>query len=45
MLPATLPTTYGGYVDALSRRLLQQHMRAEHKAAVLTFLGKSADTR
>ena len=42
MLPSTLPATYGEYVDALARRLLQQNMRAEHKTAVLTFLAKNA---
>ncbi|MCA2212106.1 DUF1800 domain-containing protein [Jidongwangia harbinensis] len=34
------PATYGGLVDALSRRLLGVTMRPEHVAAVLTVAGK-----
>ena len=42
LLPNPLPATYGELVDALSERLLHQQMRAEHRAAVLTFVGKTA---
>ena len=45
LLPATLPKTWGAYVDALAARLLGQSLRPEHKTAVLTFMGKSVDRR
>ena len=38
LLPATLPKTYGGLVDALALRLLHQQLRADHRAAVLAFM-------
>jgi hypothetical protein len=41
-LPATLPTTYGGYVDALSRRLVYTTLPTARRNAVLGFLGKTA---
>ena len=44
LLPETLPTTYGGYVDALSQRLVNVKMAAEHRQAVLDFLGKTANS-
>ncbi|HTY71793.1 MAG TPA: DUF1800 domain-containing protein [Actinomycetes bacterium] len=42
LLPATLPKTWGSYVDGLAVRLLGQTLRPEHKTAVLAFMGKSA---
>jgi uncharacterized protein (DUF1800 family) len=43
LLP-TLPTTYGGLVDALARRLLGTRMSATHTAAVAAFFGKQPGT-
>jgi len=42
LLPVTLPKTWGAYVDTLAARLLGQTLRPEHKAAVLTFMGKTS---
>jgi len=44
LLPAVLPTTAGALVDALSRRLFNGLLRADHRAGVLTFMGKSASS-
>jgi uncharacterized protein (DUF1800 family) len=43
LLP-TLPTTYGGLVDAVALRLVGMRLRPEHTAALLSFLGKAATT-
>jgi uncharacterized protein (DUF1800 family) len=44
LLPSPLPATYGPLVDALAQRLLHQRMRPAHRNAVLTFMGKAADS-
>jgi hypothetical protein len=41
-LVPVLPSTYGGLVDALCRRLLGTPMSSGHAATLLTFLGKQA---
>jgi uncharacterized protein (DUF1800 family) len=38
------PATHGALIDALARRLVGTVLRAEHSAALLTFLGKTAAT-
>ena len=42
MLPATAPSTYGAYVDALAQRLLQSPLPAAKRDAVCAFLDKTA---
>lgn len=42
LLPRVLPTTYGGYVDALVTRLVQRTFPTAHRDAVCAFLGKNA---
>ncbi|WP_377642829.1 DUF1800 domain-containing protein [Oryzobacter terrae] len=42
LLPATLPTTYGGYVDALANRLLLAPLPAAKRDAVCAFLDRTA---
>jgi len=42
LLPAALPATWGGVVDALGVRLLGQKLAAADRNAVLTFLQKTA---
>jgi len=42
LLPTTVPTTAGALVDALANRLFNGLLRPDHRAAVLTFMGKSA---
>ena len=42
LLPATLPTTYGGLVDALCDRLLFRRLDAASRNAVLQFIGPLA---
>lgn len=42
LLPATLPATYGAFVDVLSQRLVFQTLSADGRAAVLSFLNKAA---
>lgn len=42
LLPATLPTTYGGYVDALANRLLLAPLSSAKRDAVCAFLDKTA---
>lgn len=42
LLPATLPTTYGGLVDALAARLLLGPLPAAKRDAVCAFLDKTA---
>ncbi len=42
LLPATLPTTYGGFVDALAKRLLLVALPAAKRDAVCAFLDKTA---
>jgi uncharacterized protein (DUF1800 family) len=44
LLPATLPATYGGYVDALATRLLHAPLPAAKRDAVCAFLDKTAAT-
>jgi uncharacterized protein (DUF1800 family) len=38
------PATVGEYLDTVSLRLVHQPMMAEHKTALLAFLGSTADT-
>ena len=42
LLPATAPTTYGAYVDALSKRLIQVPLPSAKRDAVCAFLDKTA---
>jgi len=42
LLPATLPATWGGVVDALAQRLLTQRLSSADRGVVLTFLQRSA---
>jgi uncharacterized protein (DUF1800 family) len=42
LLPAKLPKTYGGFVDALSQRLVFRTLAPAHRDAVLAFIGKTA---
>ncbi len=42
LLPATLPTTYGAFVDALSTRLLLAKLPSAKRDAVCAFLDKTA---
>ncbi|MFQ6172598.1 DUF1800 domain-containing protein [Oryzobacter sp. R7] len=44
LLPATLPATYGGYVDALATRLLHAPLPATKRDAVCAFLDRTAAT-
>lgn len=44
LLPAALPATYGGYVDALSTRLLHAPLAPAKRDAVCAFLDKTAAT-
>lgn len=44
LLPATLPSTHGGLVDALATRLLHATLPAAKRDAVCAFLGQSAAT-
>lgn len=44
LLGANPPGTAGAYIDALSRRLVQQTMIPAHRAAVLEFLGVGEQT-
>ncbi len=44
LIPAKLPATYGGLVDRVSERLLQQKMKSVHRDAILTFFGKTASS-
>lgn len=41
LLPATLPATYGEYVDLLAVRLLFQRLPSTARTGVLAFLGKT----
>ncbi len=41
LLPATLPATHAGLVDALATRLVWRPLAPEHRDAVLLFLGKN----
>lgn len=45
LLPTTLPTTYGAYVDQLAQRLVYGPLAPAHRAAVLAFLDRSAGAR
>jgi len=45
LLPATLPGTWGGVVDALAVRLVWRKLTAPDRAAVLLCLGKAAGAR
>ncbi len=42
LLPAVLPLTWGGIVDALATRLLSQRLTAADRAVVLAFVGKTS---
>lgn len=44
LLPQNLPATHGRLVDALAKRLVFRTMSGAHRAAVLGFLGVSANT-
>ena len=43
MLPATLPATHGAGVDAIAQALFGGPLMPAHRAAVLAFLGKTAE--
>ena len=45
LLPTVLPATYGELIDALARRVVYRPLRADHRAAVLTFMGKTASAK
>ena len=42
LLPATAPTTYGAYVDALTQRLVQAKLPTAKRDAICAFLDKAA---
>ena len=42
LLPNRLPRTHGALVDELAQRLVFRKLAAPHRAAVLTFLGRTA---
>lgn len=42
LLPTPLPKTYGGFVDALSSRLVFRHLATPHRNSVLGFMNKTA---
>jgi hypothetical protein len=44
LLPSPVPATAGALVDALSRRLFDGPLRADHRTAVLAFMGRSASS-
>ena len=44
LLPSPRPTTHGGLVDALSRRLVQRILPAAHRSAICSFLGVAPGT-
>ena len=44
LLPHPLPATYGPLVDAVAKKLVFRKLATTHRDAVLTFLGKTADS-
>jgi hypothetical protein len=44
VLPHPLPATYGPLVDAVANKLVFRKLATTHRDAVLTFLGKTADS-
>ncbi len=44
LLPKKLPKTYGGFVDALSNRLVFRTLADDHRKAVLKFVEKQANS-